>query len=145
MPFGLRNGPAVFQMLMDKVFHGCKKFAKPYIDDVVMFSKSWQDHLAHIDQVLTALGKAGLTINPDKCEWGGRHLLYLGHMVGSGKISVPRVRAKSTASCVRPRTKKGLRSFLGAISYHRKFIPRIAEHTALLMPATSKVAPAAVK
>ena len=61
------------------------------IDGVVVFSKSRQDHLSHIYQVLTALGKAGLTANPDKCEWGGRRLLYLGR-----KISILRVRAMST-------------------------------------------------
>ena len=55
MPSGLRNGLAVFQQLMDKTLDGCHEFAKPYIDDVVIFSQSWQEHLLHIDKVLEAL------------------------------------------------------------------------------------------
>ena len=84
MPFGLRNAPAVFQQTMENALEGCQKFSRPYIDDIVVYSKCWSDHLVLVDRVLETLGRAGLTAKLLKCEWGGRKLVYLGHLVGSG-------------------------------------------------------------
>ena len=72
-------------------------------------------------------------------------MVYLGHVIGSGQLAVPELRAKAMAEFVRPKTKKGLRSFLGSVSYYRQFIPNIANYTALLTPSTSKMVPANVK
>ena len=127
MPFGLWNAPTVFQLLMEKVLADHCEYARTYIDDIIVFSKDWESHLHHIRKVLSALSSAGLTANPTNCEWGGRQMLYLGHMVGSGKLSVPRDRAEAMANFQWPVTKRGLRSFLGSVSYYRRFIPRIAE------------------
>ena len=94
MPFGLMNVPAIFQQLMEQVLQDHKAFARPYIDDVINFSSDWTTHLDHIRRVLEALKRAGLTANPKKCEWGGKHMLYLGHIVGSGKLVVPQIGRK---------------------------------------------------
>ena len=94
MPFGLMNAPAIFQQLMEQVLQDHKAFARPYIDDVIIFSSDWTTHLDHIRRVLEALKRAGLTANPKKCEWGGKHMLYLGHIVGSGKLVVPQIGRK---------------------------------------------------
>ena len=144
MPFGLMNAPAIFQQLMEQVLQDHKAFARPYIDDVIIFSSDWTTHLDHIRRVLEALKRAGLTANPKKCELGGKHMLYLGHIVGSGKLVVPQDRAKAMREYVQPVTKKGLQSFLGSVSYYRHFIPNIAQYTSLLTPATSKEAPSRV-
>ena len=141
MPFGLRNAPAVFQLLMEKVLDDHREYARTYIDDIIVFSKDWESHIHHIRKVLSALTSAGLTANPTKCEWGGRQMLYLGHMVGSGKLSVPWDRAEAMANFQRPVTKRGLRSFLGCVGYYRRFIPRIAELTSQLTHSTAKGAP----
>ena len=116
MPFGLRNAPVVFQELMVRVLDSCREFARPYIDDIIVFSANWVEHLGHFKKVLQALKEAGLTANPTKCEWGGCHMLYLGHVVGSGHLAVPEARAKAMQDYILPKTKKGLRSFLGSIS-----------------------------
>ena len=103
------------------------------------------EHLVHLDKVLLALKSVGLTASPTKCEWGGKKMRYLGHLVGSGTVAVPSDRVTTMSKFVRPTTKKGLCSFLGTISYYRKFIRKIAEYTALLTPATTKTAPSNIQ
>ena len=68
MPFGLKNAPAVFQALMEKVLGSCKGFAWVYIDDVLVHSDSWEEHMNHITKVC-ALCAAGMTAKPAKCQW----------------------------------------------------------------------------
>ena len=145
MPFGVRNAPSMFQKLMDKVLKAVKGYARAYIDDIVVFSSSWEDHVRHVRQVLKLLKQAGLTVNPEKCRWGGTKLRFLGHIVGNGALAIPEDRAKAIELYVRPYTKRGLRAFLGSVSYYRKFIDKLAEQTTILTPATSKLAPQKVK
>ena len=95
MPFGLRNAPASFQRCMDSVLRHLLSSTCVYIDDVLVFSDSWDEHLVHVQQVLEALADAGLTANPSKCVWGARSLSYLGHMVGIGYVSIPEARVKA--------------------------------------------------
>ena len=71
MPFGVKNAPACFQELMQQVLADHSSFATAYMDDVVIFSSTWTDHLQHVDRVLQTLRSAGLTANPSKCKWGG--------------------------------------------------------------------------
>ena len=141
MPFGVRNAPAVFQTLMDSVLEGLGSFARAYMDDIVIFSDSWEEHVIHVRKVLAALKEAGLTANPAKCQWGGERMEFLGHVVGGGEYSVPERRAKAIRQYKKPMTKKGLRAFLGTVSYYRKFLDKLAEQTSILTPATAKAAP----
>ena len=141
MPFGVCNAPAIFQTLMEKVIKGLGKFCRVYMDDLIIFSDSLEQHTQHIKEVLKALRKAGLTANPTKCEWGGRKLQFLGHEIGSGNISIPKTRTDAMKQFVKPVTKRGIRSFLGAVSFYRKFAKNLARHMALLSPSTSKSAP----
>ncbi len=82
MPFGLKNAQASFQRCMDQVLQGQAGFSSTYIDDVLIFSKTWKEHVCHIREVLGALGQAGLTANSAKCEWGAHAVTYLGYEVG---------------------------------------------------------------
>ena len=79
MPFGVKNAPAVFQELMQSILGPYKKYATAYMDDIVVFSDSWENHLEHIDTILTALAQAGLTANPKKYRWGGKTIEFHGH------------------------------------------------------------------
>ena len=112
MPFELKNAPAVFQLLMEKVLVSCNEFSAVYIDDILIFSSSWSEHLIHVRKVLTALREAGLTAKPSKYEWGRSHLDYLDHRPGSGKVAVLKQHVQAMADVKLPITKRHLQSFL---------------------------------
>jgi len=86
MPFGLNGAPATFQRLMDEVLRGLEGFSAAYIDDVVIFSTTWEDHLKAVRSVLGRLRQAGLTAKPRKCQFGMKECTYLGHVVGGGVV-----------------------------------------------------------
>ena len=144
MPFGVKNAPAVFQELMTKLFKDLSYCCTPYMDDLVIFSSNWEEHVVHVRAVLSTLRAAGLTANPAKCHWGGTRMEFLGHLVGEGTMSVPQRRVEALASYTRPTTKRGLRSFLGAIGFYRRYIELLASHTAVLTPLTAKLAPSKI-
>ena len=141
MPFGLRNAPAVFQRTMEEVLRGCYHCSAPYIDDILIFSKDGVVHGDHLRMVLGALEENGLTIKLEKCQFGMNRLEYLGHLIGGGQVAVPRHRATAMADFKQPRSRKDMRSFLGTMSYYRRFIKGFANYSGVLSPATSKSAP----
>jgi len=141
MPFGVRNTPAVFQKLVDPILKDVQSFSKAYMDDIVIFSVTWSDHVQQVRWVRQIIKDAGLTANPSKCRWSGTKLKFLGHVVGGGSVVVPAERARAIQNYAQPKTKRSLRAFLGLVSYYRKFIIRLAEQTAILTPSTSKLAP----
>ena len=144
MPFGLRNAPAIFQRTMEEVLRGCYGFAAPYIDDILIFSKDGVEHVQHLREVLRCLSENGLTVKEDKCLFGRTHLEYLGHLIGQGQLAVPSHRAAAMEAYILPKTRTQLRSFLGSMSYYRRFIANYARFSAILSPATSKAAPSVV-
>ena len=141
MPFGLRNGPAVFQRLMDQILHEDKDFSQVYIDDIAIFSSSRDSHCSDIARVLSRLKGAGLTANVSKCQWGQIRCEFLGHIVGEGKVSPAELKVKAVREFCQPQTKRQIRQFLGLTGYYRKFIQNYAEHTFELTQATRKSAP----
>ena len=144
MPFGLKNAPAVFQRTMEVVLNQCYEYSAPYIDDIVVFSKSGAEHCQQLRNVFCELKKFGLTVKEAKCELGKLRLEYLGHIIGGGVLAVPEHRAAAMADFIQPKTKRQLRSFLGAASYYRKFVQGYANMSSVLSPATSKPAPSVV-
>ena len=141
MPFGLRNGPAVFQRLMDRLLHDNLEFARVYIDDIAVFSSTWVEHCSHIAQVLERLRKAGLTANEKKCQWGKTSCEFLGHIVGNGRVSPADLKVQAVRDFQQPQTKKQIRQFLGLTGYYRRFVKNYAEHSYHLTEATKKTAP----
>ena len=141
MPFGLRNGPAVFQRLMDRLLHEDLAFSRVYIDDIAVFSASWEEHCLHIAQVLDRLRKAGLTANESKCQWGQTSCEFLGHIVGNGRVSPAELKVQAVREFQQPQSKKQIRQFLGLTGYYRRFVRNYAEHTFHLTEATKKTAP----
>ena len=144
MPFGLKNAPGIFQRTMEIVLRSCYGWAAPYIDDIVVFSNSGKEHVAHLRSVLEALRENGLTVNEEKCAFGRQKLEYLGHLIGMGELAVPAHRATAMAEYIRPKTKSQLRAFLGSVGYYRKFIFEFAKMSSKLIPATSKFSPSVV-
>ena len=144
MPFGLANAPAIFQRVMERALVDCYMYAAPYIDDVLVFSKTVEEHKEHLGAVVRALGEAGLTIRKSKCVFGRRSVEYLGHRIGSGYLAVPEHRVTAMRDYIRPHTKRQLKAFLGAASYYRQFVFRFAWHSSSLSPSTHLTAPAVV-
>ena len=141
MPFGLRNGPAIFQRLMDGILHADKEICQVYIDDIAIFSQSWQEHCVHIERVLGKLRRAGLTANVGKCQWGHTSCVFLGHVIGHGLVSPADLKVNAVREFPVPSTKKEVRQFLGLTGYYRRFIQNYAEHTFALTEATKGSAP----
>jgi hypothetical protein len=123
MPFGLCNAPATFQRLMDTVFYDVLwKFVLVYMDDIIIFSKTAQEHKIHLEEVFKLLMKAGLKLNPDKCDFYQEKILFLGHMISKKGIQPNPALVEKIKNCPRPTTKTKVRSFLGLASYYRRFI-----------------------
>ena len=87
MPFGLTNTPTVFQRLMDEVLRPCSRFSANYIDDVLVFSDTSEEHVKDLERVLEELREHGLTAKPPKCQLGMTYVEYLGHVIGSGCVN----------------------------------------------------------
>ena len=116
MPFGIRNAP---QRLMDNVLSTTKKYALFYIDDISVFSSTWQDHLYHLCSVFQKIEQAGLTLQIAKRKLGSTSCKFLGHNVGTNAISPQQAKVNAVVNCKCPRTKKDARSFLGLAGYYR--------------------------
>ena len=129
MPFGMVNSSATFQRLVDEVLMDCKSYCRQYIDDIAIFSNSWEDHLEHVNTVLAKIKQAGLTIKPSKCRFAYQQVTYLGHTVGNGQIKPNIDKLKAVNEFPKPLTKKDVRSFLGLAGYYRKFVTHY-EHIA---------------
>ena len=126
MPFGLTNAPSTFQLLMQSVLRGLEPFCLPYIDDIVIFSTSFDDHLDHIFAVLARLSQAGLTVKQEKYSWCFSSFDFLGFHVGHQSLSIPSSKVSHIAQFKLPLTKSSLKSFLGLITFYSRFIPRLS-------------------
>jgi len=146
MPFGLKNAPAVFQRLMQRVLHGLnpedgKQFIAVYLDDILVFSETLQDHLAHLRSVIDRLKSANLKLKPAKCMFVRKEVEYLGHVItAEGLKPNPRI-TEAVRSFPVPESVQGVRRFLGMASYYRRFIPRFAKIARPLHHLTAKDVP----
>ena len=86
MPFGLSGAPATFQRLVDGVIRWLEDFSAAYLDDLIIYSTRWKEHLHQLRAVFGHLRDAGLTAKPRKCQFGMSHCVYLGHVVGGGVV-----------------------------------------------------------
>ena len=141
MPFGLQGAPATFQRMMDHLLEGMREFMGAYLDDLIVFSRSWTEHLQHVSTVLNRLRAAGLTAKPKKCQFGMAECVYLGHVVGGGKVQVEESKVDAIRGIATPQIKKEVRAFLGLTGYYRKFIPNYASTATPLTDLTRKTEP----
>lgn len=123
MPFGLTNAPATFQRAMDVVLGGLKyNQCLVYLDDIVVFANDTETHLYRLQRVLNALSSAGLTIKPQKCCFGLKRMLFLGHIVDSEGIRTNPSKTRVIEQFKVPKNITEIRNFMGLAGYHRKFI-----------------------
>jgi hypothetical protein len=123
MPFGLCNAPSTFQSLMNHVFHPfLHPFVLVFFDDILIYRKTWTNHLTHVDQVLCLLSQHQLFLKQSKCAFGALEVEYLGHLVGKDGFRVDLKNIESMQDWPHPNTLKILRGFLGLTGYYRKFV-----------------------
>ena len=140
MPFGLKGAPAAFQREIDSLFQDQENICA-YIDDVAIYSQTWDQHLRDIAKALSLLREKGLTVNVAKCKFAQQEVELLGHVVGGGKLKTQQAKILAIARMPSPKTKKELQSFLGSTGYYRKFIPYYSERSACLSDLTRKMEP----
>ncbi|XP_034565107.1 uncharacterized protein LOC117830889 isoform X4 [Notolabrus celidotus] len=141
LPFGLHGAPATFQRLMDQVLSDFSGFAAAYLDDIVIYSNTWEEHLEHLQAVMDRIHSAGLTVNPSKCVFAAAETEYLGHIIGNGVIRPQVSKIQAMESCPLPQTRKQLRSFLGMAGFYHRFIPQFSTRAALLTDLTGSRSP----
>ena len=123
MPFGATNAPATFQRLM----HDClgdlnMNWCIVYLDDIIIFSDTKEEHLKRLEAVFQKLHAAGLKLKPSKCFFFREEIEYLGHVVSGKGISTNPKKVEAVAKWPTPQTVYDVRSFLGFVGYYRRFI-----------------------
>ncbi|KAE8244673.1 hypothetical protein A4X13_0g6378 [Tilletia indica] len=133
VPFGLRNAPAVFQRLMDSLLGDLRwKVAVVYIDDVVVATRTMDEHVRALDILLGRAETVGLRFSPAKCTFGVSSLVLLGRKVSGAGVAVWSDRARAVLDLPRPVTLRQLYHTLGLFGYYRSFIPGFASIAAPL-------------
>ena len=126
-PFGLSQAPAYFQLLIDKVLTGCSEFAMGYLDDIIIFSRSEEEHLVHLEKIFRRLQEFGLKMKREKCAFFKKHIQYLGHLVSEKGFEPLPEKLEAIKKMPAPTTSKEVKQFLGLIGYYRKFVPRFSD------------------
>lgn len=133
MPFGLCNAPATFQRLMQKCLGDkVNDFLLIYLDDVIVYSPDFDCHLQHLEQVFQRLAKYGLKLQPQKCKFLQKEVIYLGHVVSEVGVSTDPGKIDVVRDWAQPETTTHVRSFLGFAGYYRRFIPSFSRIAAPL-------------
>ena len=130
MPFGATNAPATFQRLM----HDClgelnMNWCIVYLDDIIIFSETKEEHLKRLEAVFQKLCAAGLKLKPSKCFFFREEIEYLGHVVSGKGISTNPKKIEAVAKWPTPKTVYDIRSFLGFVGYYRRFIKNFSRIT----------------
>jgi hypothetical protein len=123
MPFGLTNAPADFQRFInDTLSPFLDQFTSAYLNDILIYSDTMEEHLQHIRRVLERLTTAGLHLKPEKCEFHKTEVKYLGLIVGAEGIKMDPSKVETVKSWPTPGNVRDVRSFLGFANFYRRFI-----------------------
>ena len=108
---------------MDNILRKIKrKFVLVYLDDIIIFSKNYEEHLQHLQQVFDCLEKANLKINPEKCHFCNKEIQFLGHVINEKGVKPDPAKIEKIVNMTSPRNVRQLRTVLGLFSYYRHFV-----------------------
>ena len=139
MSFGLVNAPSVFSRLMSRVLQGLAwDICLVYLDDVIIFSSTFEEHLVRLRQVFDRFREANLTLKPKKSFFGQKRIKFLGHYVSSDGIEPMPEKCKAVQEFPTPKTVKDVRSFLGLAGYYRRFIKDFSKIASPMIDLTKK-------
>ena len=127
MPFGLANSPATMMRLVDKIeAPELRTKVFMYLDDLLIITETFDEHLLVLQEMALSLKKAGLTINVEKSKFLIDEVKYLGHIIGHGEIKTDPETIQSVKEFPQPTSVKQIRRFLGMCGWYQKFIPNKA-------------------
>ena len=139
MPFGLKNAPASFQKMMNIVLRGYEgNFAHVYIDDINVYSKTFEEHMEHLEKVFERIKEAGLKMQRAKCSFIKAELEFLGHIVSREGIKVDPEKVEKVKNWPRPTTTKHIQQFMGLVGYYRRFLKDLSKIAGPLYKLTRK-------
>jgi hypothetical protein len=142
LPFGLKTAPASFQRFMDRILEGIKfKFTYGFLDDIIIFSKTWKEHVQHIKMVLERLQRYNAKIKLEKCKWAGEEISFLGHILRENQLEMDPRKVQGIMNAAPPNNVKAVQRFLGMTGYYRRFIRNYSQIASpLTMLTSAKVA-----
>ena len=138
MPFGLKNATSTFQRLMRKVLSGLEHCTEVHVDDIIIFSKTEQDHLEHVRLVMERIAEAHLIINLPKSKFMQQTLPFLGHVFSAAGVRPDPDKTRAMSELRSPRDLTQARSFLGAANYYRRFVRHFSELVHPIVELTKK-------
>uniref|UniRef100_A0ABD2W8I8 RNA-directed DNA polymerase n=1 Tax=Trichogramma kaykai TaxID=54128 RepID=A0ABD2W8I8_9HYME len=126
--FGLANAPRYFAKLMDRVIGTARKkgFVFNFFDDICIYAENWKNLMSHLDEILTRLENAGLTLRLEKCRFGMKMIEYLGYVLGEGIIKPGDRKIVAIEQFPRPKNKREIKQFIGLAGFFRRFVPNFA-------------------
>jgi len=139
MPFGLTNAPATFQSCMNHIFRShVRKFVLVFFDDILIYSRTWEEHLQQIETVLRVLEEQQFYAKLSKCEFGLTEMLYLGHIIRVDRVKVHEEKIRAIRDWPELRNVTKLRGFIGICTYYQKFVKSFSQLATPLTGLTRK-------
>ena len=127
LPFGIGIGVQTFSFVINKAIGHCSDFAANYLDDIIVFSRTAEEHMSHLEAIFEALQVADLKIKVSKCEFFKKHVAYLGFLIGETGIRCDRSKVEAINRITTPTSIEEVRQFNGMCSYYRKFISHYSD------------------
>ena len=127
LPFGVCNGPATFQRVMQQALRGLSDLCSVYVDDIIVFSRTVEDHVSHLEQVFSRLREVGLRLHPAKCRFASPQVEFLGHLITAEGILPNPAKISAVKEFRNPTNVKEVRQFLGIAGYYRRFVPNFSK------------------
>ena len=138
--FGLANSPGVFSQLMSIVLDGMETFAMAYLDDIMVFSRSPEEHIEHLQRVFDSLKRHGLKLKLLKCQFLREKTKYLGFVINNDGIKTDVDKVEVIRAMSAPKTVREIKGFIESIGYYRRFIPAFSRLAGPLISLTKKYA-----